>query len=72
MIGVMDWQLLVVAVCIVAAAAWLTWRMVRGFRAESSSGCGSGCGDCPRQDATADPTGFVSLDQLRQASARKD
>ncbi|MDZ4688354.1 MAG: FeoB-associated Cys-rich membrane protein [Planctomycetaceae bacterium] len=71
----MDSQLLIVGICVAAAAAWLLWRLVRQWRGSAAPGCGSGCTDCSRRegqpgDAAADD--FVSVDQLVQSSPRKD
>jgi hypothetical protein len=72
--GGMDPQLVIVGLCLAAAAAWLVWRTVKSFRGQTAAGCGTGCGDCSRRegsDATAKTDGFVPVDQLMQSSPRK-
>ncbi|HUQ68533.1 MAG TPA: FeoB-associated Cys-rich membrane protein [Planctomycetaceae bacterium] len=69
-----DSQLVIVGLCVVAAAAWLIGRIVRELRGSAAPGCGSGCTDCSRREGQAGDDaseGFVSVDQLLQSPPRK-
>jgi hypothetical protein len=64
-----DPQLLATIFCVLAAAAWLGWRVWRGLALKRAGGC-AGCPQRAAPKAEA-PAGFVGLDDLRQ-SARDD
>ena len=71
----LDWQTLIVGFCVLLAAAWLGWRIVRTVRGRAATGCGTACDSCghrsePAGGAKSD--GFVSVDQLVHSSPRKD
>lgn len=58
----MDWQLVVVLVCLAGAVAYLIRRAVRLVTARSK-GCGSGaCGGCPSK--ASDQRDFLPADSL--------
>ena len=65
----MYWQLVVVALIVLAAVVYLgrqTWRAWRG----SPSGCGGGCAKCPSTEpaaaeTTAPKVVYIPVDQLR-------
>lgn len=54
-----DWQFVIVALCVSAAAVVVlrrTWLVLRG----GSAGCGASCGSCPSGKSSAQP--LVTLD----------
>jgi hypothetical protein len=65
----MDPQLVIVGLCLAAAAIWLGWRIVRLFRTPAA-GCGTGCHACSHREEAEAKDGFVSVDQLVQSSRK--
>jgi hypothetical protein len=65
----MDPQLVIVGLCLAAAAIWLVWRIVRSLRGPAA-GCGTGCNACSHRDGDEAQDGFVSVDQLVQSSRK--
>jgi hypothetical protein len=66
----LDWQLVVVAACLIWAVAVLSSRCYRLVREPSSNGCGSGgCHDCPSNTETHS-SGLIQLQIPTQKRAK--
>jgi hypothetical protein len=69
----MDWQLLLVSLCVALAAAYLanqTWRSWRGRRAGCGGSCASGCGGSQRANSAGENTSEAPLISVAQLTAR--
>ena len=64
-----DWQLIVVAVCVLCAVAVLVWRCYRLVCRPSQSGCGTGCHACP-SNPEAKASGLIQLEIPGQNRAK--